>query len=146
MIFVGLDAFEKFKERLNSLLVLALPPHEKVYSLDTDAREYQVEGVFLQPEPNGDNLPVGYWSKSLSVQEYFTEKMVCLAVVWSTLRLRLYLYRATFTLRTAHHALKWILNVADSSGRLASWRSRLVSYDYGVEYRPWTTPNVVNGL
>lgn len=49
----------------------------------------------------------------------------CLAVLWSILALRPYLYSATFNLRTDHEALRWVLNLADSCGRFACWRLRL---------------------
>lgn len=63
---------------------------------------------------------------------------------WSTLTLRPYLYADTLTLRTEHHALKWNLDLAGSSGTLALWRRRLAEYDYEVEYRPCITQNVAD--
>ena len=56
--------------------------------------------------------------------------------MWSILTIRPYLYGSAFNLRPDHEALRWVLNLADSSGRLARWRLRLAEYDYELQYRP----------
>ncbi len=87
------DAFAEFKNALLNPPILALPRREGHFTLDTDASDAQL-GCFLQQEqPNGDKLPVGYWSRSLSDPErnYSTFEKECLAVVWAVLHLRPYL-------------------------------------------------------
>lgn len=37
-----------------------------------------------------------------------------------------------FAIRTDHGSLKWILNISDSTGRLAHWRPRLLDYEFDV--------------
>ncbi|CDF40971.1 unnamed protein product [Chondrus crispus] len=74
-----------------------------------------------------------------------TEKE-CLAVVWNILALRPYLYGATFKLRTDHEALRWVLNLADSSGRLARRRLRLAEYNYDVQYRLGVKHQLADGV
>ena len=142
------EAFEELKKRLISPPILALPRYGKRYTLDTDACGYQVGCALLQEQPDGTRLPIGYWSRALSSAEknYTTTEKECLAVVWSILTLRPYLYGNTFNLRTDHEALRWVLNLADSSGRLARWRLRLAEYDYEVQYRPGVKHQLADGV
>ncbi|CDF38169.1 unnamed protein product [Chondrus crispus] len=142
------EAFVELKKRLVSPPILALPRYGKKYTLDTDACAYQVGCALLQEQPSGDRLPIGYWSRALTDAEknYTTTEKECLAVVWSILTLRPYLYGNTFDLRTDHEALRWVLNLADSSGRLARWRLRLAEYDYEVKYRPGIKHQLADGV
>ena len=102
----------------------------------------------MQEQPTGVCLPIGYWSRALTDAEknYTTTEKECIAVVWSILTLRPYLYVNTFDLRTDHEALRWVLNLADSSGRLARWRRRLAEYDYDVKYRPCIKHQLADGV
>ena len=131
-------AFEELKRRLVSPPILTLPRYGRKYTLDTDACGHQVGCALLQEQPEGGTRPVRYWSRALTDAErnFTTTEKECLAVAWSILTLRPYLYGSAFKLRTDHEALRWVLNLADSSGRLARWRLRLAEYDYGVQYRP----------
>jgi hypothetical protein len=36
--------------------------------------------------------------------------------------------------RTDHHALRWVMNLAEAQGRLARWRLRLTEFTFKVEY------------
>ena len=53
--------------------------------------------------------------------------------MWSILTLRPYLYGSALNLLTDHEALRWVLNLADRSGRFARWSLRLAEYDYEVQ-------------
>ncbi|CAN8067637.1 unnamed protein product [Agarophyton chilense] len=136
------EAFEKLRQRLIRPPILAISRQDMPYVLDTDACDIQVGCVLLQKQPDGDLLPIGDWSRSLNKAErsYSTTERECLAVVWAILHLRPYLEGARFTLRTNHHALRWILNLADASGRLARWRLRLMEYDFDMTDGEDTTP------
>ena len=114
--------------------IFALLRYGKKYTLDTDACAYQVGCALLQEQPSGERLPIGYWSRALTdaKKNYKTTEKEFLPVVWSILTLRPYLYGNTFDLRTDHEALRWVLDLSDSSGRLAHWRPRLAKYDYDV--------------
>ena len=133
------DAFQTLKRRLIEPPILALPKGSKPYRLETDACDHQVGCVLTQEQDDPkDYRPIGYWSRSLTKAEknYSATERECLAIVWSVLLLRPYLEGAPFVIRTDHDSLRWLLNIADVSGRLARWRLRLSEFDFEVVHRP----------
>jgi len=56
-------------------------------------------------------------------------------VVWASLLLRPYVDGTSFTVRTDHAALKWMLHMDGAHGRLTRWRLRLAELDYVVQTR-----------
>jgi len=131
-------AFEYLKERLTSTPTLALPRHEGLFILDTDACAVQVGCTLLQQQPDNSILPVGYYSRGLipAEQNYFTTDRECLAVVWACFLLRPYLEGQEFLIRTDHSSLRWLLNMDSTQGRVARWRLRLSEFRYKVCTRP----------
>jgi RNase H-like domain found in reverse transcriptase/Reverse transcriptase (RNA-dependent DNA polymerase) len=137
----ALAAFNSLRQKLLSPPVLALPRREGKLWLDTDASAAHLGRCLLQEQPFGPALSLGYWSRSLSAAErnYSTTEKECLAIVWAVTHLRPYLEGVTFTVRTDHHALRWVMNLAEAQGRLARWRLRLSEFSFTVEYSPGST-------
>ena len=133
-----LEAFEKLRQKLLDPPILALPRADGRFTLDTDASNYQIGCTLLQDQPDGSKHPIGYWSRGLTSAEknYSTTEQECLAIVWAVLQLRPYLEGKRFVIRTDHHALRWVLSLADAQGRLARWRLRLLEFDFEVQYSP----------
>ncbi|WUR04562.1 endonuclease [Vairimorpha necatrix] len=75
---------------------------------------------------------------------HFTEKE-CLAIVWAVKKLRIYITRE-FTIRTDHQALKWLLNLKDSTGRLMRWILALQEYNYVIKHIPGTKNVMADAL
>ena len=132
-----MGALEELKKRLIEPPILTLPRRDGRYTVDTDACDKQVGCVLLQEQPEVPARPIGYWSRSLNQAEraYDTTHRECLAVVWAVLLLRPYLEGTRYTIRTDHDALRWILNMADATGKLARWRLRLAEYEFDVVHR-----------
>ena len=134
-------ACETLKARLISQPILALPKTGRPYMTATDASVYQLCATLLQQQdeekPN-DWVPIGYWSKTLTDTErnYSTTECECYSVVWSVTKLRPYIERLTFTVRTDHDALRWLMTISDSTGSLVRWRLRLSEFDLTVKYHP----------
>ena len=131
-------AFNQLRDKLLHPPVLALPRTEGSLWLDTDASDGQLGCCLLQEQPDGKPLPLGYWSRTLNAAErnYSTTEKECLAIVWAVTHLRPYLEGTEFTVRTDHHALRWVMNLSDAQGRLARWRLRLAEFTFKVEYHP----------
>jgi RNase H-like domain found in reverse transcriptase len=132
----GVRTFNALRDRLLSPPILALPRAEGPMWLDTDASEGQIGCCLLKLQPDGKPLPLGYWSRTLNSAEknYFATEKECLAIVWSVTHLHPYREGIRFTVRTDHHALRWVMNLSDAQGRLARWRLRLAESTFKVEY------------
>ena len=141
-------AFETLKSKLVSPPILCLPKLGKRYILDTDASAYQLGCVLLQEQDDNEFRPVGYWSYSLNPAErnYSATERECYAVVWAITSLRPYIEGTKFNVRTDHDALRWLMSLTDSSGRLTRWRLRLAEFDFQIEYRPGRVHQVPDAL
>jgi hypothetical protein len=130
----AIGAFDTLRNRLLSPPVLALPRADGKIWLDTDASDGQQGGCLLQAQPDCKSLPLGYWSRTLNSADrnYSTTEKECLAIVWAVTHLRPYLEGTNFTVRTDHHALRWVMNLSDAQGRLARWRLRLAKFTFTV--------------
>jgi transposase InsO family protein len=144
----ALAAFETLREKLLNPPILALPRRSGHLWLDTDASNSQLGCCLLQEQPSGPPLPLGYWSRTLNAAErnYSTTEKECLAIVWAVTHLRPYLEGVEFTVRTDHHALRWVMNLAEAQGRLARWRLRLAEFNFKVEYSPGATHHAADVL
>jgi hypothetical protein len=143
-----LQSFDTLRTKLLNPPILALPRKEGLFTLDTDASNEQVGCCLFQAQPDGENHPVGYWSRGLTNAErnYSTTEKECLAIVWSILHLRPYLESRHFVVRTDHNSLRWVLNLADAQGRLARWRLRLLEFDFEVQYSPGASHHAADTL
>ena len=144
----AISAFETLRKKLLSPPVLALPRSKGQLWLDTDASQGQLGCCLLQKQPEGPPLPLGYWSRTLNAAErnYSTTEKECLAIVWAVTHLRPYLEGVEFTVRTDHHALRWVMNLAEAQGRLARWRLRLSEFSFKVEYSPGATHHAADTM
>ncbi|CDF39938.1 unnamed protein product [Chondrus crispus] len=144
-----LNAFDNLKRCMIAPPILALPRYGRPYMIDTDASAYQLGCTLLQEhdQPN-DWRPVGYWSYSLkdSERNYSATERECFAVVWAVRTQRPYVEGTKFTVRTDHEALRWLMSLTESSGRLNRWRLRLAEYDFTIQYRPGRVHQVPDAL
>lgn len=75
----------------------------------------------MQDQPAGAKKPLEYWSRTLSPaeQNYHTTLRETLAVFWAILLLRPHLEGQGFKICTDYDALKWFINLAESTGKTA---------------------------
>jgi transposase InsO family protein len=131
------QAFRSLVEAICAPPILRLPRRNLPFTVDTDASDYQVGCVLFQDDEAGKRHPIGFWSRTLQGAErnYSAPEKECLAVVWALQTLRPYLAFEKFTVYTDHAALRWLLNIAEPSGRLARWRLRLSEFDFDIQYK-----------
>jgi len=107
-----------------------------------DACGTQVGAALLQEQDDGKLQPVAYISRRLATNElpYEVTEKKCLAVVWASLKLRLYLEGDRFLVRIEQDCLRWILNIEGSRNPcLARWRLQLSELEFDVAYKPGMT-------
>ena len=103
-----------------------------------DASDVAVGSALCQTTGEMEKIqPVAYASKQLTPAErnYSTTERECLAMVFSIKKFRHYLICISVVFFIDHMAIKYLVNKAKLSGRLARWVLLLEEFDYTVEYR-----------
>ena len=125
-------AFDKLKRALVSAPVLAYPNFCKPFLLLVDASSTGI-GFTLGQVQNGKEVVIAYNGRSLNQagQNYSTTERE-----EGIKKFQPYLHRRRFTVVTDHSSLRWLMNVKDASGRLATWALLLQQYDFEIVHRP----------
>ena len=125
-------AFNAIKALFRETPVLRYPTEKGHFILDTDASNESI-GAALSQIQEGVEVPLAFASNSMNKAQrnYCTTKRELLAVVVYTKKFRHFLYGGDFTLRTDHHALKWLLNFKDAEGMIGRWLNHLS--EFGLE-------------
>ncbi|XP_060799055.1 uncharacterized protein LOC132900783 [Neoarius graeffei] len=107
------------------------------YRIPTDASDRRL-GAVLSQEVEGEDCPVLYVSRKLSVHEgrYSTIEKECLAIKWAVLALRYYLLGCPFTLCSDHAPLQWLHCMKDANAQITRWYLALQPFNFKVIHRP----------
>lgn len=133
------EAFEELKSRLSTYPVLRPPDWSMPFHVFCDASSVAVGSALCQSMgEKGKYLPIAYASRQLNQAErnYSTTERECLAMVFSVKKFRHYLICNRVVFFVDHMAIKYLVNKAELSGRLARWVLLLEEFDYTVEYKP----------
>ena len=97
---------------------------------------------------NGEELPVGYYSKKLSPaeQKYAATELECLAVIRAIDHFAVHLSGTQFTVVTDHRALEYLQSSRHLNGRLTRWALQLQHYHFTIRYHPGNTHQNADGL
>ena len=145
------QACEKLKEMLTSAPILAHYNADAKTLVTCDASAVAIGAVLSQIQPDGQERPVAYLSRSLSQTErkYSAGEREALACIFACERWHLFLYGKRFTLQTDHRALTSLLATSGSGHRplrIYRWSDRLQQYDFDVVYRPGSMNQVADML
>ena len=134
------DAFEKLKQLLCSSPILRSPDFSRPFILQTDASDRGVGAVLSQESEDGEEHPVGYFSRKLLPREerYATVEKECLAIKLGVQAFRVYLLGRHFTIQTDHRSLQWLDRLKETNSRLTRWSLALQPYQFTVQHRAGT--------
>ena len=130
-------SFNTLKGALTSKEIMALPSCKGgPFILDVDACNSGIGAVLSQIQ-DGEEKVISYASRTLNRAEtnYCVTDKELLAIRYFVEYFRHYLLGVRFTVRSDHHALKWLFSLKSPSGRIARWIEILSGYDFEVEYR-----------
>lgn len=125
------------KEGFISPPVISVSNKIKNYTSGTHGCFKQVRRVLLQNKNEGESArSIGSWSLILIEKKENLDitNSRCLAVVWALLLLHPYLKEEWFMLRTDHHSLWRLLNLAEATGKLTCLRLQLIEFDLKVAH------------
>ena len=116
--------------------MLGYPTRDDPFILDTDASGDGLGAVLSQIQ-EGQERVIAYASKTMSETQrrYCTTYRELLAVVIFVKQYRNYLWGRSFTVRTDHASLRWLLNFRNPEGMVARWLATLNTYDFVVVHR-----------
>lgn len=128
----ALEAFHNLKQAMTKPPVLALPDFSKPFVIECDASGRGIGAVLMQ-----EGRPIAYLSqalkgKALNLSTYEKE---LLALVLSVQKWRPYLLGHRFVVRTDQQSLKFLLEQRIGTPTQQRWLSKLLGYDFQVEYR-----------
>ena len=140
-------AFDTLKSVLVSAPILGyINTHDPLY-LDCDCSSFAAGAVLSQLQ-DGKERVIAYYSKSLSRPErqYCVTRRELLAIVLAVKHFHHYLYGVSFTVRTDHGALSWLMRFKNPSGQLARWLEVLSTYRFSIQFRAGLKHGNCDGL
>ncbi|RYX87425.1 hypothetical protein EON73_01410, partial [bacterium] len=128
-------AFQKLKQSLISVEVLAYPDFTKPFIVTVDASQFAC-GAVLSQEINGIDRPVQFISKTFKKGERnkpIIEKEL-LAIHFAITTLRPYLYGTKFVVYSDHKPLIYLYSLKNPASKLTRIRLDLEEYNFVVQY------------
>lgn len=125
------------KEAVISSPVMTLSGNEAYYTHDSDVFDNQIGCVPFQKQNDRSKRPVGYWLRTLNDKERMlsTTHRDYRAVIWAIKLPRPFLREPFLTIQHDHGAHKWILNMAETTGKLPRWWLRLLEFETDMVHR-----------
>ena len=130
-------SFDTIKEMLTSAPLLITADYTRPFIVSCDACKTGIGGVLAQLDETGMERPIAFYSRKLNraQQNYSITELECYAAYMSIKKFREYIEWHEFTVITDHASLKWLMNQADLSGRLARWSLKLQGFNFTIEHR-----------
>lgn len=137
------SAFEKLKATMLSAPVLAIPDFSIPFIVETNALGKGLGVVLAQ-----NQHPIAYFSNALGVRgeaKSIHEKEL-MAIVMAIQKWRHYLIGRHFIVWTDQRSLRFILEQHEIGNDYQKWVSKLLGYDFEIQYRPGITNKAADAL
>jgi hypothetical protein len=131
-------SFQLIKDRLTSAPILQAPQMSKPFYIETDASDFGVGAVLLQPDNNNTWHPLAYESKKLSSAErnYPTQERELLAILHALRTWRYLVEGREYTVFTDHQPLIYFRSQIKPTPRLIRWMAEFELYNPKILYKP----------
>jgi hypothetical protein len=137
------DAFLKLKAAVSQAPVLALPDFEKPFLIECDASGLWIGAVLMQ-----SNRPIAFLSKALKGRALHmsTYEKELFALVTAVQKWRPYLLGRPIVVKTDQQSLKYLLEQKVSTPFQQKWLTKLLGFDFRVEYKKGVDNKVADAL
>jgi len=139
----AITTFHSLKQAMLHPPVLRLPDFNQPFVIECDASGSGLGAVLMQTRQ-----PIAFLSKALKGRALLlsTYEKELLSLVTAVQHWRPYLLGQTFTVRTDHQALKFLLERKMGTPSQQRWLSKLLGYDFIIEYKPGCENRVADAL
>jgi hypothetical protein len=136
-------AFRALQRALTSAPVLQLPDFTTDFVVECDASSTSVGRVLHQ----GDE-PIAYFSRQLAPRhaKLVAYKRELIGLIQAMRHWRPYLWGRAFVIKMDHFSLKFLLDQRLSTIPQHQWSSKLIGFDFQVEYKPGVSNIIIDAL
>jgi hypothetical protein len=137
------EAFDALKRALSSAPVLQMPDFTREFVVDCDASGAGFGAVLHQ-----GSGPLAFFSRPFVARhvKLAAYERELIGLVQAVRHWRPYLWGRRFIVRTDHYSLKFLLDQRLSTVPQHQWVSKLLGFDFAVEYRPGRLNLVADAL
>jgi len=137
------EAFQTLKVAVTQAPVLALPDFSKPFIIECDASGVGIGAVLMQGKQ-----PIAFLSKALKGKALYmsTYEKELFALVTAVQKWRPYLLGQPFLVRTDQQSLKFLLEQKVGTPFQQKWITKLLGYDFLVEYKKGADNRVADAL
>lgn len=137
------EAFQQLKMALTTAPVLTLPDFRQAFTVECDASGAGCGAVLHQGAG-----PVAYFSRALAPRHrgLAAYERELIGLIQAVRHWQPYLWGRPFSIKTNHYSLKYLLEQRLATIPQHHWVSKLLGFDFSVEYRPRSMRGVVDAL
>jgi hypothetical protein len=137
------EAFQALRMAVTQAPVLALPNFSQTFIIECDASGFGIGAVLMQ-----NKRPIAYISKALKGKALHmsTYEKELFALVTAIQKWRPYLLGQSFVVKTDQQSLKFLLEQKVGTHFQQKWLTKLLVYDFSVEYKKGVDNKVADAL
>jgi hypothetical protein len=135
--------FHTLQQALTTTQILQLPDFDQPFMVECDASNAGVGAVLHQ-----GSGAIAYFSRQIAARHahLVAHERELIGLVQAVRHWRAYLWGREFIVKTDHYNLKYLLDQRLTTIPQHQWISKLIGYDFQVQYKPGASNTVVDAL